>query len=247
MLSRKSMRLFSILLFSAALLLTSCSIGATPAPTIDVNAMNTQVVGTTVAQISAQFTQTALAAPTNTPLPTNTSIPALPTLDISGASPTVDVAALPTFSFVNTPVTLNTPSAGLTQIVVLPTSQAPTASLGDECNNLAFEGDASIPDGSILKPGEDFIKQWSVRNTGKCLWDDGYKLVFIAGDRTIDPVNFEFKKSSDFVSPGEGINIGVPLTAPLAEGKYQGHWRMQSDSGYYFGTILSVYFEVKKP
>jgi hypothetical protein len=36
------------------------------------------------------------------------------------------------------------------------------------------------------------------------------------------------------------------ISSPLAVGKYEGHWRMQSDSGFYFGTILSVYVEVKK-
>jgi hypothetical protein len=48
------------------------------------------------------------------------------------------------------------------------------------------------------------------------------------------------------VSSGESINIGIKLTAPLANGDYQGHWRMRNDQGFYFGTILSVYFTVKK-
>jgi next-to-BRCA1 protein 1 len=216
-----------------------------------VNALSTALVGTTVAQLSVQLTQTALAAPTKTATPTATvtslATIALPTLNSGAASPTTDVSALPTFSFVNTPIPgANTPVPGFTQVSVLPTSQA-TASLGDACNNNVFEGDVTIPDGTILKPGEDFVKIWAVRNTGNCTWDEGYALIFIAGNRDIDPIDFKFKKASDFVSPGEGVNLGIPLTAPLAEGKYEGHWRMQSDSGFYFGTILSVYIEVKKP
>ena len=222
------------ILLTIALILAGCNLGATQTPATDVNALNTSIVGTTVAGLSAQFTQTALAAPS----PTHTSAPpptfALPTA--GGASPTVGTP--PTVSFNTTPLPGFTPLAS-------PTRAGATASLGDSCNNNVFEGDVTIPDGTILRPGVDFIKTWAIRNTGSCLWDDGYVLVFIGGDTAIDPYNFVFKKTEDFVSSGEGVNISIRLTAPLAEGPYQGHWRMRDDRGYYFGTILSVYIEVK--
>ena len=239
---RKLPRKPFLVLLAAALLIAGCNLGATPAPTVDVNAINTAAVATAMGQLSAQFTQTALAAPSPTPLPTNTLIP-LPTSALATAAnglPTANPGALPTLSFNTTPV------AGFTALAS-PVAPVATISLGDSCNNNVFEADVTIPDNSILKPGEDFVKQWAIRNTGTCTWDEGYALVFIAGDQAIDPTNFEFKKSGDFVAPGEGINIGVPLTAPLAVGTYQGHWRMRTDSGYYFGTVLSLYFEVKKP
>ncbi|MEP7134763.1 MAG: NBR1-Ig-like domain-containing protein [Chloroflexota bacterium] len=250
MFSRRSTRQTLLVLLTAALLLTACNVGATPAPTLDVNAMSTALVGTTIAQLSVQYTQTALAMPTNTPAPTQTQVVlptiALPTLDTSGAaSPTLDAAALPTFSFVNTPVTGG--SAATQAPVVLPTSQGaqPTASFNDACNSLAFEGDATIPDGTVLAPGTNFVKQWAVKNTGNCTWDDGYTLVYIGGTKPdLDPVNFKFTQKSDFVAPGQGINLGVTLTTPCTPGKYNGTWRMQSDNGYYFGTPLSVYVEV---
>lgn len=223
------------LLLAIGLILAGCNVGATPAPTIDINAMNTSIVGTTMAQLAVQSTQTALANPSPTSAPTNTAA-ALPTF----ALPTSATAeGLPTISFNSTPL------PGFT----LPPSTVPagaTAALGDECSNNEFEGDVTVPDGTVFKPGVDFVKQWAVRNTGNCTWDDGFVLVFIAGDRAIDPRDFEFKDAADFVSPGEGINLGIRLTAPLAEGDYQGHWRMRNDKGYYFGTILSVYFTVKK-
>jgi hypothetical protein len=237
---RKFPRQAFLILLSAALLLASCNVGATPAPTLDINAINTAIVGTTVAQLSGQFTQTALAQPSPTLFPSNTPA-SLPTFALPTANTTPLPGALPTLSFNTTPI------AGFTQIAtpVVPPGGG-TAVLGDACNNNVFEGDVTIPDGSVLKPGEDFEKQWAIRNTGNCTWDDGYALIFIAGDRAIDPVDFVFKKKGEFVAPGEGINIGIPLTAPLAQGSYEGHWRMRSDSGYYFGTILSVYFVVRK-
>lgn len=249
MLFRKFPRHIVLTLAIAALMLSACNVGAEPSPTLDVNAINTAIVGTTVAQFSAQFTQTALAAPqaTNTPqelptfaLPTDT-LPALPTTDTSGALPTVSFEISPTIAG-------SAPLPGFTQIAspVAPVSAA-TQALGDECNNNVFEGDVTIPDGTILKGGEDFQKIWKIRNTGSCYWDDGYALVYIGGSTpNLDPVNFEFKKSSDFVAPGDAINIAVNLTAPCAVGKYEGHWRMRNDKGYYFGTILSVYVEVNE-
>ena len=70
MFAQKSTRQIAYVLLTVALLLASCSPGATPAPTLDVNAINTTIVGTTVAQFSLQFTQTAQAMPTSTPVPT---------------------------------------------------------------------------------------------------------------------------------------------------------------------------------
>jgi len=233
---RKFPRHILIILLTTAVILTACNVGTAPSPTADVNALNTAIVGTTIAQFSDQFTQTALAAPTNTPVPTDTPIP-LPTFDL----PTSDTGALPTFSLESP-----TPGAGFTQIAPTVASGA-TQATGDSCSNNVFEGDVTIPDGSVLDPGYDFQKIWKIRNTGTCLWDEGYRLVYIGGSSPddLDPYTFEFKKPSDFVASGEAVNIGINLTTPCTPGKYEGHWRMQNDQGYYFGTILSVYVEVK--
>jgi hypothetical protein len=247
MLVRKSPRQALFVLLIAALTLAACSAGSPPAPTIDVNAINTAALATALAQISAQQTQTALVAPTATSLPSETPLPlaslALPTTD-AAASPTSGTpGALPTVSFNTTPNT--TPLAGFTPIGS-PIAPAATTSLGDSCHNSAFEGDVTIPDGSILEPGVNFQKVWALRNTGTCTWDEGYALVYIGGSTpNLDPYNFEFKKSSDFVAGGAGINIGLNLTTPCKPGKYEGHWRMRSDTGYYFGTVVSVYVEVQ--
>ena|SRR5688572_21481485 len=234
-------------MLTATLTLAACNVGATPAPTVDVNAINTAAVATAMGQISAQLTQTALVVPTNTPPPTVSPLPlvtsALPTAT-GGVAPTAGVSgALPTLSFNTTPNT--TQVAGFTPLA---TSAAPvsTAVLGDSCNNSAYVADVTYPDNTVVKPGINFEKVWRVQNTGTCLWDDGYKLVFIAGDKALDPYTFEFKDSADFVSGGETADLGIDLTAPNAEGTYTATWRMQSDNGAFFGTLLTVVIVVQK-
>jgi hypothetical protein len=245
---RKSLRQAVMVLATASILLAACSGGAAPEPTVDVNAINTAAVETAMGQLSAQFTQTAMAAPTEASVPTNTALPlptfALPTAADGSPVPTT-AGALPTVSFNTTPSTGATPLAGFTQLAS-PAAPAATTSLGDSCNNSAFEADITIPDGSVLETGRDFVKTWAIRNTGTCTWDDGYALVYIGGSNpNLDPYNFEFKKASDFVAGGAGINMAITLTTPCQPGNYEGHWRMRSDNGYYFGTILSVYVEVQ--
>jgi hypothetical protein len=245
MLVRKFPRHTLLISLTAALALAACNVGATPAPEVDINAINTAAVATAMGQISAQLTQTALAAPSNTPAPTDTALPlatfALPT---SGSGSPVP-GGLPTVSFNSTPNSNNPPLAGFTPIGS-PVAPAATTSLGDACNNSVYIADVTYPDNTEIKPGVDFEKIWRVQNSGTCTWDEGYKLVFVGGDKALDPVSFEFKRSEDFVAGGATADVGVDLTAPLKEGTYTATWQMQSDTGVYFGTPLTVVIVVKK-
>jgi hypothetical protein len=249
---QKSPRQIFMIVLTAAMLLTSCTLGQAAEPTVDVNAINTAAVSTAMAQLSLQFTQTALAAPTKTTTPTNTaaslSTVASPTGGVG--SPTV-TGALPTLSFNTTPVVATTALPGFIPLATSAGSSGATASLGDSCNNSAFEGDITIIDGTILEPGTNFQKVWKIRNTGTCTWDDGFTLVYVGGSTpNLDPYNYRFglnqNNADDIVSGGEAINIALNLTTPCTPGKYEGHWRMQNDKGYFFGTLLSVYVEVQE-
>src|SRR5829696_4221145 len=175
---RKFPRRALLVLLTATLTLAACNVGATPAPTVDVNAINTAAVATAMGQISAQLTQTALVAPTNTPLPTDTPLSlatfALPTTGTTGAAATAGTpGAIPTLSFNTTPNT--TPIAGFTP---LSTSVAPVNTSAATCHNSAYVSDVTIPDDTALKPGDDFDKTWRIQNNGTCAWDDGFQLVF---------------------------------------------------------------------
>lgn len=247
MLVRKFPRQSVLILLIATLALAACGGGATPAPTVDINAINTAAHATAMGQISAQLTQTALAAPTNTPALTDTPL-SLATLSLptAGASPTGGVSgALPTLSFNNTPSTNTTPLAGLTP---LSSPIAPVSSpvQGDTCHNSAYVSDVTIPDDTVLRPGADFDKTWRLQNTGSCVWDDGYQLVFVSGDRALDPANYVIDEASEFVDSGETADMTVRLTAPLDDGTYTANYRMQTDTGVFFGETIYVRIKVQE-
>jgi hypothetical protein len=110
-------------------------------------------------------------------------------------------------------------------------------------------GDVTVPDGTVMKPGNDFTKVWAIKNTGTCKWDDGYAFVFVAGDK-MDGYDIPFKPGDGskkyFAAPGETVNFEIDMTAHTAEGSYTGCWRLKDDKGYYFGTLACYAIEVKK-
>jgi len=238
---RKFPRQTLLTLIAAALFLVGCNVGAAPSPTLDVNAINTAIVGTTVAQLSVQFTQTALAAPTSSPASSDTQA-VLPTFALptqSGASPTT--GALPTLSFNTTPVAGFTP---LATSAVSTTSGISNTAAG--CNDGLFIGE-TLPDGSKVGPGKNFEKAWEIKNTGTCTWDEGYAFVFLP-DRSsseIEGYDIVINQSDEFTKPNHSQSFVVKLTAPTTSGEYKAYWQLRTDDGTFFGPLVYLSIIVK--
>ncbi|MBE0699444.1 MAG: hypothetical protein IH586_21180, partial [Anaerolineaceae bacterium] len=97
----------------------------------------------------------------------------------------------------------------------VPTS---TATSSEPCNRASFEGDATIPDGSILPPNSRFTKTWLVKNTGSCTWKTGYNVVFSGrGESLTNAAAFPLLGE---IKPGETTPVSVELTAPGSSGEY---------------------------
>ncbi len=96
----------------------------------------------------------------------------------------------------------------------------------------AFEGDVTVPAGSVFAPGETVVKTWRVRNDGGCTWNTDYALVFAGGDRMGGPLEVALSAP---VAPGEEVLLSVTLTAPDSGGFYEGHWLLRNDRGRLFG------------
>ncbi len=92
--------------------------------------------------------------------------------------------------------------------------------------------DVTIPDGSVLQPGQSFIKTWRLVNAGDCAWDERYALVWFSGD-SLDAS--EPMALSGIVQPGETVELSVGMRAPELPGSYQGYWKLRNPQQELFG------------
>lgn len=229
-----------------AVILSSCTLGATPAPTQDVGAIQTQAYSVVLTQIAMQQTQTALAIPpTPSPLPTNTLAP-LP-------SPTLGVA--PTFApigGISTPIPFNTQQPGITPLgSPIPTlgGVVSTVTTKNGCNDGTFIGETAPKDKTVIKAEKNFSKGWTILNTGTCTWDEGYAFAFMPALSSPDLKGYDIvlKKNApeEYTPPQYGQTFIVKLTAPKAPGEYKGYWKLRDDLGNYFGPLVSVWIIVE--
>ncbi len=109
--------------------------------------------------------------------------------------------------------------------------QAPfsTSSAQREAAHLAAE---TYPDGSLLSPGEEFVKTFTLENVGDTVWDEEYQLVFLEASPQGETMgSAESIPLSERVNPGEEIDISIALTAPQNGGVYTVVWGLVNGRG----------------
>lgn len=128
-------------------------------------------------------------------------------------------------------------------------TSTPAATATPTCPQAQFVTDVTIPDGTVMTPGQSFTKKWRIRNTGECAWN-GYNLVFDTGDSMGGPAS----KAVGVVNPGQEIDIEVNLTAPASAGNYRGYWRIVTNNNVlvpmlngYQGRAFYVDIKVQAP
>ena len=139
-------------------------------------------------------------------------------------------------------VTTLTVQPSPTSILSIPTSSpivfntftsVPPLQPVSKCDAASFESDVTYPDGSIVSRGSPFTKIWRLKNVGTCTWTTSYGIVFVSGEKLGAPNDVSLSGS---VAPGQTIDIPVNLTAPNAEGRYRGNWKLRNASGVLFGV-----------
>ena len=130
------------------------------------------------------------------------------------------------------PVTAAIPNTGTTPLASGSTVQA--------CDNLTYVSDVTVPDGTVMLTGQQFVKTWAVENTGSCAWTTDYQFAFVDGDAMGGTSAF----LAAAVSPGTTAELSVNLTAPTTPGTYKGSWRMKNAAGVYFGNTITVLITV---
>ncbi|MEW5872203.1 MAG: NBR1-Ig-like domain-containing protein [Chloroflexota bacterium] len=156
--------------------------------------------------VEARLTQAAAEspAPSDTPAPTSAELAtATPTVQATAASPTKPPA----------------------------TTAAPVVSC-----DLAAAGspsiDVTIPDDTVMSPGEDFTKIWRLQNVGTCAWTEDYSIAFFSGDDLGADLEVPMPTA---VPPGTSIDVAVDMVAPLEADTYQSNWKLKNESGDWFG------------
>jgi len=157
---------------------------------------------------------------------------------------TQTVAAQTQYAPTSTPVP---PTAVPPTNTLLPTNTPlPTATTVSYCDWVSFVKDVTIPDGTVLSPGEIFTKTWRLKNRGTCTWTPDYMLVFTSGEAMGGTTAVRLP---GYVAPGQTVDVSVTLTAPDEMGKKVGYWMLRNPSGALFGygekANQAFYVEIK--
>lgn len=175
--------------------------------------------------------------------------PAEPTPDVaairtSAASTVVSQFTLTAAVFTPTSsVPTNTPAPQVTATGTQPVAAQVTNAEGTTlalCDSLSYNVatvDVTVPDNSVMTPGQEFIKTWKVKNNGSCPWGAGYVLAY-AG--YANQMSGQFIALTEVVQPDQEVELSVQFSAPDAAGEYLSAWTMRNPAGVTFPEIVFV-------
>jgi len=152
----------------------------------------------------------------------------------------------PTLAAIFAPQVSVTPSASLPPTQPLFATPSPPAppTAATQCNDDAsFIEDLTIPDGTLVLPGETLDKRWSVSNSGSCDWGPDYRLVQVGTSEIQGPTEVALFPAS----AGSTAVWEVALVAPPTPGEYLGRWQARAPDGSLFGDEVFVLIVVAEP
>ncbi|MCJ7514240.1 MAG: NBR1-Ig-like domain-containing protein [Anaerolineales bacterium] len=129
----------------------------------------------------------------------------------------------------------NTPTPPSATNTPTPSPQ-PTTTVGCD-DSSQFISDVTIPDNTVMTPGQSFTKTWRLRNSGNCDWTTSFDAVFTDGSSMGGPADVPLAGT---VPPNSTIDISINLTAPTTNGVHRGNYRMANASDILFGTLIYV-------
>ena len=135
--------------------------------------------------------------------------------------------SLPDATETRTPVPIFSPTPVVVDILTM---------LNAQNDKLELVEDVTIPDGSILRPGEMFVKSWRLKNVGDTIWNNGYQLlvayttpfaspqrshaIFIRTTNLIDFSISTWGPRQYNVGKDQEVDLVIPLQAPKEPGDY---------------------------
>jgi hypothetical protein len=133
------------------------------------------------------------------------------------------------------PVTVTLPATPAATQTPHPTPTPPCK------NDLKFQEDLTIPDGTEVTPGQQLDKRWQVLNSGTCNWDEKYRVKLLAG-----PEMGAAKEQALYPArSGTQAVLRMLFTAPSEPGTYRSAWQAYTAEGEPFGEVFFVEVVVK--
>ncbi len=99
-------------------------------------------------------------------------------------------------------------------------------------NSFEFVEDLNIPDDTVFAPGEEFTKEWRLRNNGTCAWSTEYAVVFVGGEQMSAEEQIPLTQST---AVSQTLDVAVTMIAPDDPGSYRGNWQLAAPDGEPFG------------
>ncbi|MFO7695834.1 MAG: NBR1-Ig-like domain-containing protein [Anaerolineae bacterium] len=118
----------------------------------------------------------------------------------------------------------------------------PTATLMTGVLDSKYVRDISIPDGTVMAPGQAFTKSWEIQNSGEVPWPDGTELRRVEG-AVMGPIE---SVSLNTRPAGERAEISVDMLAPGETGTHRSYWQLCVGDAC-FGARFFVEIKVQAP
>ena len=178
--------------------------------------------------LAALFPPAATPAPGVTGTPTHTTTPDLTATH--NANATQFAAWMATYEATTgvTPTPSPTPTA-------TPTPDLTATAIAACVFDLEVVNDQQVWP-SVLMPGQQFVKHWTIQNVGTCAWPEDVHLVFTSGDE-LDVVE---RPEIEPLAPGETTEVAVTLRALTVYDSYTSVWQLQDGAGKPIGEKLEV-------
>ncbi len=90
----------------------------------------------------------------------------------------------------------------------------------------------TIPDGTLMTPGETFQKTWRFGNSGTCPIDSSFDFAYFGAER----MNGPWQVSAPASVPGEEFDLTLSFTAPAEPGQHESVYRFRMPDGEWFGS-----------
>ena len=165
--------------------------------------------------------------PSSTAVPTQDDISQTDEVQVTLETPTA-IQPIPTQTL--QPMSTWTPVPTIDR--TRPLIQSPTPDVPCNHAEAGVPLDVTIPDGTVMAPGEIFSKTWRLKNVGSCTWTRLYALTFFSGNSL---KAMQTNMLTQEVKSGDVIDLTVSMQAPQIPGVYQSNWMLSSAEGKLFG------------